>query len=280
MGSSRVSQSAGGGDEAIHHHNPTGQRASEHHAGQHPYLEPTYLGEHVQTVVWIGLVHLQGALYNRNLVRHLAVVSPCPLPGRLTWRSASQGCGYGARRRGVAYTHVAGAYDVSPTLSGLQRNVDSSHHAHLGLHPCHGRTLGNVGCAAPHADYSQVRVGRQRRGYTGIDDHEVHARLPRHGVDSRTARKEVQHHLGRDFLRIASDSLRDHAVVGSGHNNRLAPRLWPLGPEYPGQLHRQLFQAAQAARRLGQTTLPKLGCPPRLGIGRANAPYHVVESHL
>ena len=123
-------------------------------------------------------------------------------------------------------------------------------------------------------------MGRQRRGYTGIDDHEIHARPPRHGVDSRTARKEVQHHLGRDFLRIASDSLRDHAVVGSGHNDHLAPRRWPFGPEYPRQLDGQLLQAAQAAWRLGQTTLPKLGCPHRMGIGWANAPYHVVESHF
>ena len=116
----------------------------------------------------------------------------------------------------------------------------------------------------------------QRRGHPGIDDDEVHSRPTRHDVDRRTARQEVQHHLGRDFLGVPRDPLSDHAVIGSGHNDGLPSHRWLRSTEYARQLDGQFFQPAQAARRFGQTVLAKLGRSFRLGIGRCNTDKNLV----
>ena len=170
----------------------------------------------------MGLIYIQGALDNGNLVRHLMVVSSRSPARRLTRRSASQGSGYGAGRCGVADTHVSGAYDVRLVFRGFQRKTDSCAHALMCLFPRHRWTPGDVVSPAHRADGSKVRVIRQRRGQPGINTQELHSRLARHNANRRTTRQEVQHHLGRDLLGIAGNALGDHAVIARGHNERLA----------------------------------------------------------
>ena len=82
---------------------------------------------------------------------------------------------------------------------------------------------------------------RQRCGHAGVDNHKFHPRLARHDVDRRAARQEVEHHLRRNILGIAGDALRDHSVISGGHDDRLAPQCWALGPEYSRQLDGELL---------------------------------------
>ena len=96
----------------------------------------------------------------------------------------------------------------------------------------------------------------QRRGYSGIDDHETHTRLPRHDVDRRPACKEVQHHLRGDFLRIAGNALRDHTVVSGSNDDRLAAYRGPFGPEYARQLDGEFLQSPEAPGRFRELLLP------------------------
>ena len=139
--------------EAVEHHQPTCERPSQHHADEHADLEAAYLGEYIESVAGVGPVDLKGALHNGDLVLHLPVGSARSSSRRLTRRSASQGCNYGAGGRSVADAHVAGADDVGPVVRSLQCETDARSHAGNGLIASHGGTLRDVGGPTSDGDY-------------------------------------------------------------------------------------------------------------------------------
>jgi hypothetical protein len=74
-------------------------------------------------------------------------------------------------------------------------------------------------------------------------------------IDGGAAGREVRNHLDGDFGRIGRDALCAHAVI-AGIDQHLdvveTRRVAPLPMGEPGD---QIFQAAQAARRLGELRL-------------------------
>jgi hypothetical protein len=78
-------------------------------------------------------------------------------------------------------------------------------------------------------------------------------------VDRRTAAGKICHHLRGDIRRIGRDAARGNAMIGSEHRDgyMVQPRQFAALPAR--QPDRQLFQTAEAARRLRQNLLPARG---------------------
>ena len=78
---------------------------------------------------------------------------------------------------------------------------------------------------------------RKRGGHSGVDYDKVDSRLPCQDVYRCASRKEVLHHLYRNFLGIAGDALGNNAVIACGYDDCLALQSRTIGTEYACQLY-------------------------------------------
>ena len=259
------------GNETVQHHRSALRRGAQHHAGQHADLEAADLGQHVERVAAIGGITRQGTVYHGDLAAQLVVAAARPAPGRLRRWAAGHGGGDGARGGGVADPHVAGGNQVGAIRRHLTGKCDAGSDTLLGLCPAHRRADADVPGAGPRANHAQVGMGRQRRPRNPrVDDQLPYSQPPAQHAHRRAAGEEVGHHLRRDRLRVAGHPLRHHAVVGGGHDHRLAANPWPRIAQNAGQPDRNPLQPPQAAGRLGERALPSFGAVHRGRVQRAD----------
>ena len=105
-------------------------------------------------------------------------------------------------------------------------------------------------------------VRRQRGGHAQIRDDDRSADVARQHVDRRAALQEVLDHLRRHDLRIRAHSLGDDSMVGRQREDHAAPGLGRELARHLAEPPRQLLEAAEASRRLGQLVERPLGLEP------------------
>ena len=142
------------------------------------------------------------------------------------------------RDRGVADAHLAEAQQVGAARDRLHAEGDG------------GRAAGLV-------HRGLARDVERRHFEREFEDLEPEAGLRADLVDGRAAGREIRHHGGRHRGRIGRHAARRHAVIAGKHRNeRTVDR--GLGRALDGaEPDRQVFQAAERARRLGKIEIAR-----------------------
>ena len=148
---------------------------------------------------------------------------------------------------------------------------DAGRDGPAGLVAGHRRPGGHVGRARGDPPVPEIGVGVERCADTHVHHGHARADLPGEGVDDRSARQEVRHHLRRDLLRPRRDALGVDAVVAredrDGRGLRQRRRALP-GDAREGD--GEVLDAAERAAGLGHAVEPVLGRGPGLGTDGAD----------
>ena len=263
-------QGGGAGDKPVHHHRAPAGRRTQHRPGQYADFQPAHLDQHVQPVLRVRIVDLNGPPDYLDLMRQAGVVQAGAASGGNRRVGAGDDGSNGAGGGGVADAHIAAGNQVGALADLLLGGVNADFQAADGLLSGHRRADGHIGGAVGHLDRAQQGVRFQVGGHAGVENHNLRPGVPGQYVDAGPAAQKVIDHLRRDFLGVGADPFGHHAVVASGQNDRLAADLRDGVAEHPGQHNGQVFQPSQAAQGLGQGILPGLGSGHRFLIEGSN----------
>ena len=164
------------------------------------------------------------------------IVDAGAAPGPALAAAAEQARGESRCRRGVADSHLAETNEI-----GLRRHRVEADPDRFGeLRLAHGFCLGEV-----------------RRGLIELDGHDAECRAQEAAelIDGGASTLEIGDHLRRDRGRVGGDAAGHHAVIAGedDHLDGIKPRARPALPA-PEPSHK-LFEASEAALRLGEVGL-------------------------
>ncbi len=206
--------------------------------------------------------------------RQPRIVHPCAASRHFGDRTARNGCDDRAGGSGIADAHVAGRHHIQAGRQFGLKQFDSGPYRRLHLLLGHGRPVRHVARAEGDLAMKHSCLIAQIRCNSKIRHHHARSGLPRQDIDGCAAQQKVQHHLRRDGCRIGGDPLRRHTVVRRQHQNRLAGKARTRVARHACQLYDQIFQASQAALRLGQPIEPVGRHPHGTRIERPDLPHH------
>ncbi len=174
------------------------------------------------------------------LARQPVVVDAGATAGPAGRAAAEQRRAQGRGRRGIGYAHFADDQQVAIVRHRVAAGIDRVEEI-FGVHRRRNREIAR---RPFEFERNHVEFGAGQRGEL---------------VDGGAAGSKIRHHLRGDLRRIGRDAARGDAVITGEHRDRdpLQSRRGVLLPSRPPD--RQFFEAAEAARRLGQVLLPP-GC--------------------
>ena len=227
-------------------------------------LKTADLCKHIQTVVRIGAVDIEGATDDFDLMRETCVGDVCTASRDLLGGEAKECRDHRRTRCCVGNAHLAGQDTAVAAIGTVIRDGNACFNGLDCLCACHGRSFGHVCCAACNAVMEQSRYVCVLRIHAKIGNDKVCVCIVCGGVCRTAACDEiVAHHVQRGFGRIGTDALGGDTVVGAGDDDTCLRRR--------GMALARDIDIAQKIR--GQ--LPKIQ-----GLSRQYGSNGVAEAHV
>ena len=104
-------------------------------------------------------------------------------------------------------------------------------------------------------------MGGERAGHSEIGDDDLGARLAREHIDRGAAAQEVLDHLRRHDLRVGAHPFGDDAVIAGQREDHRPAQPGRAAARDLGEPPRQLLEAPEAARGLGEL-IESVRAPP------------------
>ena len=155
------------------------------------------------------------------------------------------------RRGGIGDPQFSGADNADPGGNPLFYQLCTGNQQMFCIGIRHCRAFGDIAAAACQFQGNHVidRIA------VNADIHRQHAGAVAAGnrADAGQLFLNIAGLDSGDFLRGDGDTFCKYAVIRTHHNNFFRQIIRMVNPRHSGKMYRQIFQAAETARRLGQS---------------------------
>ena len=119
-------------------------RAAQEHTGKTGNIKPPYFGEHIQDIVFIRLVSLNGSADHIDLPHKPLGTQPGAAPGHFFHIFSKQNRHHSTARSCISNAHLTGSQNIVPFPRQFRGDSESDKNRLFRLLSCHRRTFEHI----------------------------------------------------------------------------------------------------------------------------------------